>query len=316
MREFLQKAFLSALLVILVLISFCGVVLAFVAPQYSFGYDASILDKIERLESINKPKIILVGNSNLSFGIESSMLEESMGMPVVNLGLHGSLGNTFHENMAKFNINCGDIVVVSHSTFDERYSGIADYSLAWITIENHFKLWKIIPLNNWPEMIVAFPEYAYKAIKLKVSGNGNQTPKGVYSRASFNEYGDIALERPECIHDWTAESIRLPIEAGKNAIASINRLNDYCREKGAVLLIAACPIADGEFTPDHSRYRQVWDDVKASVNCPVISDIDDYFFEYSMFYDGEPHLTTEATRIRTSQLIEDLTTWKSSVESN
>ena len=34
-------------------------------------------------------------------------------MQVVNLGLHGDLGNAYHEQIAKLNINEGDIVVVS-----------------------------------------------------------------------------------------------------------------------------------------------------------------------------------------------------------
>ena len=50
---------------------------------------------------IEEPKIILIGNSNLAFGIDSEKIENSVGMPVVNLGLHGSLGNEFHESMAK-----------------------------------------------------------------------------------------------------------------------------------------------------------------------------------------------------------------------
>ena len=70
-------------------------------PQYENGYCASLIDKVNRLKSINEPKIVLLGNSNLAFGIDSKMLEESMNMPVVNMGLHGGDGNAFHEEMAK-----------------------------------------------------------------------------------------------------------------------------------------------------------------------------------------------------------------------
>ena len=48
-----------------------------VMPQYSGGYDASLIDKVERLKSIAGPKIVLIGNSNLSFGIDSERLEQA-----------------------------------------------------------------------------------------------------------------------------------------------------------------------------------------------------------------------------------------------
>lgn len=59
------------------------------SPQYLGNYQASLIDKVERLESIQEPKIVLIGDSNLAFGIDSERIEEAFGMPVVNMGLHG-----------------------------------------------------------------------------------------------------------------------------------------------------------------------------------------------------------------------------------
>ena len=69
--------------------------------QHLGNYEAAILDKTNRLRSIKEPKIILIGNSSLAFGMDSEMVERSIGMPVVNMGLHGALGNAFCENMLK-----------------------------------------------------------------------------------------------------------------------------------------------------------------------------------------------------------------------
>lgn len=94
--------------------------LYWVMPQYLYGYNASIIDKVNRLRSIEEPKLILVGNSNLPFGIRSDYLEEEIGMPVINLGIHGGLGDPFHENMIKGAINEGDIVVVCHTDYSQK----------------------------------------------------------------------------------------------------------------------------------------------------------------------------------------------------
>ena len=42
------------------------------------------------------------------------------------------------------------------------------------------------------------------------------------------------------------------------------------------------------------------------LDCPVISDYRDYFFDYKYFYNSFLHLTTEGAALRTEQLIEDL----------
>ena len=99
MKRFLKKTIFFSGLFILSFMIFVGIDIFYSGNQYLNNYQASVIDKIQRLESIKEPKIILVGNSNVAFGINSKMIEDALGMPVVNLGLHGAMGNTFHENM-------------------------------------------------------------------------------------------------------------------------------------------------------------------------------------------------------------------------
>lgn len=50
-----------------------------VGSQYQKTYMGAFVDKIERLKSINEPKIILVGNSNVAFGFDSERIEKGNG---------------------------------------------------------------------------------------------------------------------------------------------------------------------------------------------------------------------------------------------
>lgn len=129
-----------------------------IMPQYSGGYNAALIDKVERLRSIDGPKIVLIGDSNLAFGIDSKKIEEALDMPVVNMGLHAGLGLAFHEEMAKLNVCKGDIYIICHSSYTDS-GGIADKVLAWNTIENHFGLWKILRARDIYPMIKAYPIY-------------------------------------------------------------------------------------------------------------------------------------------------------------
>ena len=73
-------------IVTLLLFVFCfGVVM----PQYTGNYQASMVDKAARLRSVEGPKIVLIGNSNMAFGMDSQMLDEAFSIPVVNMAVSG-----------------------------------------------------------------------------------------------------------------------------------------------------------------------------------------------------------------------------------
>lgn len=160
----------GAWIVISKFIAFWVVIIGFffcaIFPQYENFYNASLIDKVNRVESIDEPKIVLIGDSNVAFGVRSELIEEALDMPVVNMGLHAGLGAAFHEEMAKLNVNPGDIIIICHLRFNDK--DIMDEtaaSLAWITIENHLELWKMIRLKDVPMMIKTFPTYMKKRIR-------------------------------------------------------------------------------------------------------------------------------------------------------
>lgn len=139
-----------------------------IMPQYLYSYNASLLDKMERLTSLTEPKIVLISNSNLAFGMDCSLLEEAFQMPVVNAGVHGGLGNAFQEEIAKVNITEGDLIIVCHTDYDDDDT-IVDPVIAWLTVENHPELWRLIRWKDIPDMYFSFPDYAKRVISLWTS---------------------------------------------------------------------------------------------------------------------------------------------------
>ena len=280
-------------------------------------YMASLIDKVKRLKSINVPKIILVGNSNLSFGMDSKMLEEAVNMPVVNLGLHGGLGNEFHENIAKLNINSGDIVIICHSTYSDD-SRIDDIELSWHTLEYHKDLWEILKPEEYFDMAIAFPKYWRKSIQKIIKRiNLPENLETAYSRKAFNKYGDVAIKPDSGIQDedeifWSGRE-KAP-QVNDICTNRLNELNKYANKKGATLLIAGYPISHGKYSPPDEEYEKFQAKLKEKLDCEIISDFRDYFMPYPCFYDFTLHLNKEGTRIRTQQLIKDIKRWQSSKE--
>lgn len=271
-------------------------------PQYLGNYSASLLDKIERLKEVDNPKIVLLGNSNLVYGIDSSMIEEELEMPVVNMGLHGGCGNAFHEEMAKIDVKEGDIYVLCHTEYTDE--GIVNPVVMWITIENHLELWKLLCPRDIPVMVKAYPSYLKHCIDYWANENGNLP----VARTSFNEYGDLAVERHELIYEFSEGNRECP-EIDDATAQRINELNRYLEERGATLVVAGYPIAKGDFTADEEEYEQFQEQLEEKLDCEVISDFRDYMIDFSLFYDAQWHLTTEGAEMRTEQLISDLKTY-------
>ena len=313
MKKFIVNILIFILLFIVTLMGFTFINIVFVKNQYLLNYQASILDKIERLKSINEPKIILVGNSNLAFGIDSEKIEQEIGMPVVNLGLHGALGNAFHEDMAKFNIEKGDIVIISHTDYD--LDDISEFDLLWITLEHHKELYYLIKKEDYLSMAKAYPTYAIKSALLWIRKKGNKYEDNIssYSRNSFNKYGDVVVKPDsgaKSMHQLFYEGAITVPKISEKGVTRINEYNKYISEKGATLLIASYPIAYGEYTPDREKYVRFEKELRDKLDCEVISNFIDYFISYEYFYDTEYHLTKEGAEIRTKLLIEDIKSWK------
>lgn len=308
MKRFLTKVAIMLLCCLIIAALLLAVTFFWAAPQFQSKYTGAIQDKVQRLCSIDEPKIILVGDSNLAFGIQSPMIEEALELPVVNLGGHGGLGLEFSLNMAKCNIQEGDIVIVSCALLDSR--GMRDSELGWISIEN-YGLWSLVPEVDYSNMARTLPKYVTKTLLHWALGTGNAPGNDCYTRDSFNEYGDNIYPRPESIHTFTKGSESLPILIPDCADA-LNEFNAYCESQGAVCLISLSPIAKGEFTAPVESFEEYQKSLEDQLDATVISDVTDYFFPYEQFYDTNYHLTDEGAVIRTEQLIADLKNWQSS----
>ena len=309
MKLYFKKLFLLLLLTAMLLCMAAVFDFTVVCNQYSHFYTASLIDKVDRLCSITEPKIILVGNSNVSFGMDSALLEDAMGMPVVNLGLQGGLGNAFHEEIAKLNIQPGDIVVVSHIDYADD-DKLNDPELAWITVEKNPRLLQILRPKDWLPMLRAYPNYAFNCL-VRWQRGWNTIPAGtLYIREGVNTYGDFVMRTGQetSTYQFRAGELTVP-QVGDACMTRMNKLNKYICDKGARMVVSYSPIADGEFTPDREAYHAFAAELESRLDCPVISDIDDYFFPYNCFFDTKYHLNEVGARLRTEQLIRDLQNW-------
>ncbi len=309
MKKFIKNCSLFLLLFALL----CGLLVGFdlfiAKNQYSQNYQASLQDKLSRLASLEGPKIILVGNSNLAFGIDSQKIEEALGMPVVNMGQHGGLGDKYYEELVKPYIQEGDIVILAPT----QYYGTGEFddkSLALITLEKNRSLWEPLSTKEKLSLLPAYPYYVYSCATRWLTGAGNQTQNTSYSRAAFNEYGDVFF-KPESEAVSSEELFGYPgaipfPKVNSDFVDRINAYNEYVTGKGAQLVMVSYPIAQTAYTRSKEDYAALQSSLEAQLDCPFLSDYSDYFLDPEYFYDTIYHLTEEGTALRTQQLISDL----------
>lgn len=280
---------------------------------YEKSYNAALIDKLKRAQEIKTPKIMLVGDSNVSFGIDSSLIERETGYKVVNLGLYRSLGNRFAEDCCKPYVCEGDIVIILHSSYGDNGKMI-DPSIGWITLEYHKQMWDIAYLGDYYGLLCAYPQYIKNTTYLKLTGGYGVDMNSSYRREAFNEYGDVVFKPDmgkKTLSQLEQEQKITPnlLEISDECVERINSLNEYLKERGAILLIAGYPIFEGQATPKKEAYVAFQDELRRRIDCSVISDFTEYYYEPEFFYNSILHLTVEGTRIRTEQLIDDFLGW-------
>jgi len=96
--------------------------------DYLVSYGIGFEHKFGKLQRIQSNKIVIVGGSNVNFGIDSDLMEISLGIPVVNMGLHGGL-NTFNiiDPVTPYLKN-GDILIISREYKEKLYGASAEVS--------------------------------------------------------------------------------------------------------------------------------------------------------------------------------------------
>lgn len=306
--KFILQLFIFVVIVFMLLVGSFIAVTQIPVEKYKTSYQYVINTKYEQLVNTNGPKIILLGGSNLAFGINENIIEERTDMPVVNMGLHAGMGLRFNTEIAKANIREGDIVVLAYE-----YSIINKLSyftpeLVVSGIDGNLEIYKYVPVEYWTDVVKYIPTYVFK----KLDAINKKKTTGVYSTESFDTYGNMILERNECI---------LPKEITKNyddiwinnqsniseeSKEYINEFVDYAKNKGAEVLYTFPSILDERFHASEENINFYENEIDEKLKTVRISEIEDYIFERKYMYDTVFHLNTEGANIRSERLASDI----------
>jgi hypothetical protein len=271
-------------------------------------YMAAMIDKHRRLDSLPSPKLIFVGASNLAFGLNCRIIEDSLKMPVVNMGLHGGLGLSFILKEGRSNIQAGDIVILSI----EHYVGVkGDPQLIKRTIDLYPPAAEYAQADGLTKPIAAmFDPLSISAYVKRIQTNSLEgvrrvevaAPKWGYRRELFSSYGDVVAE----LNLPMPKEIKVS-KFGHNdyhdGIDELNAYADYVRSRDALVYFIYPDYRESAYQINKDGINHLAELFQRNLKIEIINTPEDFVFPDSLFLDTVYHMTKEGREQRTLALV-------------
>lgn len=266
------------------------------------------IDKVNRLANISSPKLIVIGGSNVSFGIDSQMMEDTLGMTVVNMGLHAGVGLRYMIDQVIPFVKEDDVVLLcpEHAQFGDMYHG-NDKLLTLVHDVMPDTSTSLTP-SAYYYLADEFPAYiGSKCIKFLTFwlDRTQELKSDVYTRAQFNSYGDAVAH-----FGFPSKKVKIKVmnfQLHTGVIAALNQYQETLEKKGAQLMVGH-PALQNTCFQHSSDYILKFNALLESddVAFPIITKQEDYVFDDSLFFDTIYHLTKEGREQRTKKLCADV----------
>jgi hypothetical protein len=271
------------------------------------SFIATIADKHQYAQSIKEPKIILVGGSNLAFGVASDSIEKALAKPVINLGLYAGFGLTFVLKEALSEVKKGDVIVLCPEYYlrkpGDNFSkqmAVFAYPPADDFIEYKDFIDRLTIKGEF------YSRYARNLIFLPnriKSPSINDTISG-YFRGGFNRNGDALshLNNPPVqplgdLFDIKDEDYSLEIQ-------EINQFIDTVKQRGVTVFWYYPSYSALGYDKNEKKLIVYEKLISEKINCKKLNQIKDEIYPVDCFYDTHFHLNAKCRLERTTKLIE------------
>ncbi|MBO4283815.1 MAG: leucine-rich repeat protein [Clostridia bacterium] len=275
-----------------------------ISPRNSHenDYTAAIVDKYDRLNSVEGKKIVFVGGSSLPFGLRCDLVEKELpGYSAVDFGLYASLGTVVMMDLSLSGISEGDLVILAPETDPQLYSDYFAPRLLRAAIGNRTDLLdSLSPGRRWETAQVYYPAL-FDRIRHR---NDPLVPEDeLYSRASFDEYGDMAVtrRRNQMADGYDmSKTVTLSNLMDQTFFDEVNAYAKKVRAKGATLLFWFPPI-NGDAVGFTDREAEKFDKQLADkLDCPLLGSVKDTVYDAAYFYDSNYHLNDAGATLHTA----------------
>lgn len=284
-------------------------------------------DKHRILEKAPSPKIVVVGGSNLLFGLDGELIEHAFNRKVVDMGLCIMFPLPYLLEEVKDSVRPGDIVVLSaeYSSYSREYERplvMADIldgyppAIQWILRSNACS-WedKGKILFHLRTLGLQKLEYAFKHMRQIATHRckwsyGKPNPGlAILNASNLNSCGDLVWHLDKKVSPNAMESkvlIQVPKHVDEHITSEVNAFDQFCRAKGAQVVLIPPPVPTVMYLKSKQGIDSVISEARQKLTVPVLANADRYTFPEKQIYGGHYHLDRVGRQIRTERMIEDL----------
>ena len=127
------RRFIIKVLTFLALVIGVNVLLLWAVPRDKNAYLCEYNRKISLMDTVDQPRVILLGGSNIAFGVDSRAIADSLHCHVINMGLHGGIGMRYPvEDCLQYVRPC-DVVVMQLEYGNFFNGGNATTRRSWLS---------------------------------------------------------------------------------------------------------------------------------------------------------------------------------------
>jgi hypothetical protein len=299
----LQVALLTALIIVLVFLA--------IGPDPDHYFAGSRV-QLELLTSTPSPRIILAGGSNVSFGIDAELMQRTLGIPVINDGLHAGLGVVPLRELLD-HLRPGDVVIISleYQLFSNR--DVMEGDLAFLSDWIEYSPRRIQYLSNpWRQAPALYATMLQRKVNREVNtymfGGSLDEVRNVFIGTKYDMNGDFIGHLQQASTPRRKISFEpYPVSTVQEDIfVFLEQFHQMAQDRGAeVYLEAPASRKSNCDTTGETSLANFFQTLEEQLSIPVITPLEDLCLPDKYFFDTAYHLNAEGRQLRTQRLIEN-----------
>lgn len=269
-------------------------------------------DKIARLHRLASPKVVIIGGSNVMFGIDSSRIQRSTGLPTVNMGVNAGISVNYMLEVVRPWVGRGDVVVLclEHGLYFKDPLEMTDSTLEVLLHDpGGYQYLRSVGGFTWSgaRRLLTSNSKVIGFIDNRVRPLFPRVPQRIYRRDSFDELGDLVAHvgRPSQ-HPTASASADEGQAVNAEALRVIEDFVAEVRRRGGRVVFSWPSIMKSQYERNRASIETVFAAVRGSRILEPTSSPMDYVFPDELFYDTAWHLTGPGRQLRTERLLKEI----------
>jgi hypothetical protein len=270
---------------------------------------AAIIDKHQILNATPSPKIILIGGSSVAYGIDSQLMQDSLGIPVVNMSFQYFLGSDFLFRQLLNSLNKGDKIISSFEYIVTKDGDKKEQLKAasylpkandWIIFETPDE-----HISAWLRSRIAF----FRKIILRLY---DQTPYNPTIEDKTNTFFRGAIDKNgDLVSHLNNNPIQFPLcntaqdSSFYTVIENVEYYTKSLETKGIDVLYTFPPYEEASFNNDNQLIDRLYRHFEKYPEIKLLDSPYDGKFPNHYFQDMCYHLNAEGRKQRTLKLIQN-----------